>query len=338
MEGDDGAGLMCVRAERALAKMADLLPESGDLANRLGSLRLDLEDVSQTVRSLAMRATGDPKRLDEVESRLALLSRLMHKHGETSEKLLKKRDEMRRELKQLGDMEFALKEIQTRIERSREKALKKAEALSVKRKAAAKKLAKKVKSQLFDLGMNKTSFVIRVEDRVEARGGDLGAGGRFLSATGIDDVEFLISPNPGEVLRPLIKIASGGELSRVMLAVKSVLLDSDPVEVTVFDEVDAGISGAIAQEVGGKIRELASARQVLCITHLPQIAAFGEQHFKVEKENREGRTYSYVQPLIGRKERIEEIARLMSGARVSNAYRKAAEDLLKETRKHQLEQ
>jgi len=200
--------------------------------------------------------------------------------------------------------------------------------LSEKRQAAAKKMAKEVMSQLRDLGMEKAAFQVEVL-QTEQQGGLVRQGRKSYQAeaAGIDKARFLISPNAGEEPKPLARIASGGEISRVMLAVKTILAEVDQVSSLVFDEIDAGIGGRVAEAVGRKLRQIGERRQVLCITHLPQIAALAQAHYRVSKGEQTGRTLTTVEPL-SEKERVEEVARMLGGEKVTESALRHAREMV----------
>lgn len=317
----------CVRAERALDSVTRHFPGVEPLRLRLESARLELEDIAQSLMPMLRNVEADPQRLEEIESRLALLGRLLRKHGPTCTELLAKMNAMRSELEQLERGDYALEEMDRAIEQAARQTLVVAEELSRKRTDAARRLSAAIVTELKDLGMPKTRFLVAVEPRPEAGDETLSADGKAIGPTGIDLVEFRFSPNPGEDVKPLARIASGGELSRVMLAIKCVLLEHDPVAVSIFDEVDSGIGGVVAQKVGEKIRQLSGRRQVLCITHLPQIAAYGDHHLRVTKSSRQGRTFTQVERLDDAGAVVEELARMMTGEALGEASRQAAEEL-----------
>jgi len=323
----------CSKAENSLEKISDKLPQVAELGARLQSARLELEDIGETVKALLYQAKSDPARLDEVESRLAKIKRLLQKHGPTTEDLIRKVEEMKDELAEMGSLDEILDDFKQRISQTADEAMKIAKDLSKKRKKVAKVLSKGIEQQLADLSMEKTRFEVRVANKSSLSDNDVAANGSALGANGIDDVEFMISPNQGETLKPMTKIASGGELSRVMLAIKSVLMERDPVETSIFDEVDAGIGGEVAKDVGLKIKQLAQKRQVICITHLPQIVVYGDNHYKVKKTSKNGRTYSDVVELGLLKEREEEVARMMTGESKTKASVNAARELITNARK-----
>ncbi|MEJ2697795.1 MAG: DNA repair protein RecN [Candidatus Sulfobium sp.] len=279
-----------------------------------------LDDAAFALRGHRERYGGEPQRLEMVEDRLELIGKLRKKYGDSVEEILRYRADAEEELKSLESTdervdflagEFALKE---------EELFTAAAELSKKRKKTARELEALVSSTLEELAFGSAQF--RIDIRQE-RGGD---GREKVGPGGMDRIEFLFSANPGEPPKPLLKIISGGELSRVMLALKSILADADRVPVLIFDEVDAGIGGKTAESVGKKLDRISAAHQLLCITHLPQIASFGNHHLKIEKKEKEGRVYVEIRELDG-KERREEIARMLSG-KVTELSRRHAEELL----------
>jgi DNA repair protein RecN (Recombination protein N) len=293
----------------------------------LASARATIEDLALKLRDYLGNLNANPHRLEEVEDRLALLDRLKRKYGKTIEEVLEYFHSAER---QLQDLEHA-DERRGEVERERAKALaeyrKAAAKLSERRREAAKKMAKLVRDELAQVGMEKTRFEIHFETLPDER----------ATAQGTDEVEFRISPNPGEDLRPLEKIASGGELSRLMLALKTVAgrgrgkkSPRRSVRAFVFDEVDAGIGGRVAESVGQRLKRLARDTQVLCVTHLAQIACFADHHYFVEKSQRGGRTVTSVQYLPAGEARTAELARMLSGSRVTEAAIKHATAMLEQ--------
>ena len=315
---DGSASELAGSAADDLEKAAALDPALASLAETLRAAVDQLEEVARDLGKYARGVEDDPSRLEEVDERLESIKKLCRKHGGDLARVLTRRDEMRTELSQLTGHAEAI----DGAEAARAKALKEArrfaDVLTQKRTAASTTFGETVVARLSDLDMKRTVFVVRVAPHGAAAEGAIAAGpddggeGR-LTADGQDGVEFLLSPNPGEEPKPLARIASGGELSRVMLAIKRLLAERDPVETYVFDEVDAGIGGTTGEVVGRMIGEVARERQVLCITHLPQIAAWGEAHFHVAKTVKEGRTQSAVTRLDGTGAREEEVARMLSG-------------------------
>lgn len=285
---------------------------------QLGDLALFLRDYRETLNVTAGR-------LDEIESRLALIERLKKKYGATVEEVVAFGERCRNELGGAGSPE----EREQALERERAEVaavyLESARALSKKRRASAPVLEKKAEGELASLAMERTRFRVRFDPESPSESAD-----GTWSARGLEKAEFLLSPNPGEELRPLARIASGGELSRILLALKSVATMDAPGNTLVFDEVDAGIGGRVAEVVGRKLRALARRHQVLCVTHLPQIAALAEEHFAVRKRIERGRTLAEVGPLSA-EERIEEVARMLGGESITETARKHAREMVKQS-------
>ncbi|MBW2333803.1 MAG: DNA repair protein RecN [Deltaproteobacteria bacterium] len=295
---------------------------------QLESSQAQLEDVALELRDFYSQLKDDPKRLEEVEERLQVIKRLKKKYGSSIESILSFKEELNQKEYQLTQKKEELKRFETQIEEKREHLLNLATKLSLKRHEIAKEFEKKVEEELHLLDMAGTKFQIKFISN-ESGGDSISEGmvGSTLTADGLDVVEFMISPNVGEDLRPLAKIASGGELSRIMLALKTILARSGLVETLVFDEIDAGIGGATAAVVGEKLRSLANYHQILGITHLPQIASCGEKHFLVEKKVSKGRTRSLIS-LLDRESRINEIARLLGGRTISEKTIAHAREML----------
>jgi len=294
---------------------------------QLESTQAQLEDVALELRDFYSQLKDDPKRLEEVEERLQLIKRLKKKYGSSIESILSFKEELSQKEYQLTQKKEELKRLEIQIEKKGEHLLNQATKLSLKRHEIAKEFEKKVEEELHLLDMAGTRFQIKFISNES--GGPISADmvDSTLTADGLDVVEFMISPNVGEDLRPLAKIASGGELSRIMLALKTILARSGLVETLVFDEIDSGIGGATAAVVGEKLRSLANYHQILGITHLPQIASCGEKHFLVEKRVSKGRTRSFIS-LLDRKSRINEIARLLGGRTISEKTLAHAREML----------
>jgi len=294
----------------------------------LESVELQVEDLALELRNFYAKLRVDPKRLEAVEERLQLIRRLKKKYGSSIEEILSVKEALSQKGYQLAQKEEELKRGETELEEKREGLLSMAISLSQKRREVAGTLEKRVLEELDQLGMAGTRFSITCRP-ISSVGGtdsaDMVDSG--VSADGIDVVEFLISPNVGEDLRPLAKIASGGELSRIMLALKTILARSGLVETLVFDEIDAGIAGATAAIIGEKLRSLAQYHQILCITHLPQIACSGEKHFLVEKRVSKGRTRTFISSL-DQEGRVNEIARLLGGRKISEKTLAHAREML----------
>ncbi len=325
----------CERVSIAARALDELRAYDSSLESHLGSLRetkAQLEDVALTLRDYVKNLDASPRRLEEVEDRLAILDRIKRKYGRTIEEALAYREQIQQQLSSLERSDERREEVGRELKLAASKYRKAAEQLSQRRREAAEQLERLVRKELADLSMEKTRFVIHFETIPDA---DSDRGG----PNGIDSIEFRISPNPGEDLRPLDRIASGGELSRVMLALKTVLgtarLSQGRAGVTttnptfIFDEVDTGIGGRVAERVGQRLKRLAKSSQVICVTHLAQIACFADHHYYVEKFERGGRSHTRVEYLAGEKERAGELARMLSGTHVTDAVLKHAAAMLK---------
>jgi DNA repair protein RecN (Recombination protein N) len=310
--------LGAAKAARRLEEMALIDPALQKLSQAVRGASAELSEAARELSRYADRAGGDPDRLLEIDERIEVLRRISRKHGGTLAAALQRRDEMKRELAALENHDEELARRAAEVGRLSAAARELAEKLSQKRRAAAGGFTKAVASELSALGM-KSELEVRFSAALE--GVIHGLGPR-----GLETAELLLSPNPGEELRPLARIASGGELSRVLLAVKRVLAEGDPVDAYLFDEVDAGIGGATAEAVGRALLAVGRRRQVVCITHLPQIAVFASRHLTAEKEVSRGRTYSRIAAVEG-DDRIRELARLLSG-KVTDVALQHARELL----------
>ena len=287
-----------------------------------------LEDAAFELRAYAERVVVDPQRLEDVESRLELLQRLKRKYGGTLESVLQRMQECSDSLAGISSGSARIEELQAGLDRQLDDLWRAAGVLTERRRGAAETLQKKAVAELKSIGMAKAVFICTIATAERPVGGaDAGAEG--LSRTGCDSIEFLIVTNQGEAPKPLSKIASGGELSRIVLALKKILAGNYHVPTLLFDEVDAGIGGAVAHAVGLKLKEIARDHQVLCITHLPQIACFGNHHFSVSKTAREGRTLTEVARLE-EQERLQEIARMLGGKHITEATTAHARDMLQQ--------
>jgi DNA repair protein RecN (Recombination protein N) len=316
---------MIAAVSRELAPLAALDPTLASAVERLTGAQATVEDVARDLGRYASHVRSDPARLAEVEERLFLLSRLCRKHGATLVEVIERRETFARELARMGSFEEGLAERRDAQARADAAAHAAAEALSKSRRKAASGLEKKIAETLRDLGLGHARLPILVEPRAAA--GDA-TGEVTIGASGADRVRFLFAPNPGEEARPLARIASGGELSRVMLAVKQALAKTDRVLTYIFDEVDSGVGGGTAETIGRKLKKIAAARQVIAITHLPQIAAFADAHIRVTKTSGQGRTRVAVEPVSG-KERTREIARMLGGATPSAEATAHADEMLR---------
>lgn len=323
--------------QRRLDTLAGLDPA---LASRQADLKQAVSLLDELWRALVgYQETSEfsPGRLEEINERLFLLQKLIRKHCPAAagidaaavRELVVLRDRLATELSSLEIDETRTNELEQKLKALHKNLVRQARKLSQARLKAKAQFEPKLNHEFLALGMPRAQIEVRIALQEQADGLLEDQGKRYrLDARGIDDVEFLFSANPGEELKPLRKIASGGELSRIMLALKSVLSDTDPVPVLVFDEIDTGISGRIAEAVGDKLARLAKEKQVICITHLPQIARFAAAHFQVSKETRAGRTQTRIVRL-SEPERIEELARLVAGKEVTATARAHAAELLK---------
>lgn len=315
-EEGPGARELLSRASSSLEEAAEYLEELRPVAARLLDLAYEMEDCGDAVRDSLSELAFDPQELEELEERLELLHRLSRKYGPTEEEMAAFLEGARKELDQIEFADARREECAAELARSREETLRLAEEISTLRKESLQRFVERVTGELVFLDMPKVTFVADHQTKE-------------LGADGVDRIVFLISVNPGEPPKPLSKIASGGELSRIMLAIKNVLTAHDDVDTLIFDEVDTGVSGSAAQKIGCKLKEVSHNRQVVCITHLAQIAAQADAHLLIHKEISEDKTYTQVTPL-DREGRIEEIARIMGGRVVTDLMKKSAQQLLED--------
>ena len=314
------------RIEDDLSSSAELDPALAPFVERIASARVELEDISGELGRYGRRLNADPEQLSQMEERLHALKRLARRHNGDLDAAVAWRRTAEEELAMLSDAENLIADKSNEAARALAAAAVLARELSAIRKGAAKDLGRAIARELADLGMGSAEILVEVAPLEPGTSGLVYEGSR-LSSSGMDRVEFLIAPNPGEPPRPLRRIASGGELSRALLGTKRVLAGIGPVGTYVFDEVDTGVGGAVADAIGRKLAAVAEHHQVLCITHQPQIAAFGSSHLVVHKEVVDGRTASRLRRL-SHKERVEELARMLGGRSISDAARGAAEALL----------
>jgi DNA repair protein RecN (Recombination protein N) len=279
----------------------------------LQSIAFQLEDIALELRDHSNDVDLAPEHLEEIEERLTFLAKLKRKYDKDVEGILKLGEEVRNKLEDISKGDEREKELEKELNQTERNVRSLAENASARRKAFSKGLKEGVEKELSGLGMDKADFEVRIEDKQ-------------LSEKGADSVEFLLSANPGEQVKPLSKIASGGELSRIMLALKLVG-KTVGVPTLIFDEVDSGVGGKVADEVGMRLRRLSLEHQVLCITHLPQIASYGITHYHVLKEEKAGRTVVKVEKLDD-VERIYEVSRMLGGASVTEKTREHAEEML----------
>lgn len=326
LNGDDSGGgaLSALRqAQDALSGVRHLDDAFGQLYERLGEAYSEVYDIAATVEDKRGELDVSPGELDRVESRMDLLYRLKKKYGATVEDMLDYQARCEAELAQIEDAGDTLVRLEQALSKAEKAARQAAQALSDARKAAAEQLTAQILTELQQLDMGKIRFAVDFAEKP-------------LDSDGMDTVRFLMSANVGEELRPIHKIASGGELARIMLAMKNVLSEQDHVGTMVFDEVDTGVSGRAAQKVAEKMARISRRKQVLCVTHLPQLAAMADTHFSVEKGERGGRTYTEVRRL-DREQRRRELARLTGGSHVSQTMLDGAEELLVQAEKFRAE-
>ncbi|HEY8090261.1 MAG TPA: DNA repair protein RecN [Polyangiaceae bacterium] len=327
----EGDGTICdelARLGTELDQAAGVDGSLAPLARTVESARAELADAARALARYAEGVEASPERLAEVEERTFRLQKLLRKHGPTTADLLAHRAGLGRELASLASASDRVAELEAERSRRVAEAGASARALSRKRRDAAERLADSIGRELSQLGMGRARVIVEISPTAGA-GDALLVDGARLTRTGIDRVEFLIAPNRGEEPRPLRRIASGGELSRALLALKRVLADQGPAGTYVFDEVDAGVGGAVAEVIGRSIAEIARHRQVICITHLPQIAALADAHFVVDKAEARGRTHTSVKRLAPH-ERVDEVARMIGGIKVGDAARRAAAEMLQD--------
>ncbi len=313
-EETDGALSRVTEAENALMGVRQFGETFTELIRRLSDVRHELYDIAETVRDMKSQFDFSPTELDEIEGRLDQLYRLKKKYGSSVCEMLSFLDRSKKELDEIQYADDTLMQLEKKCCTAEKKAKEAAERLSQARRGAAEELQQRILAELRDLDMSKVRFVISFEEKP-------------LEADGQDRVRFLMSANVGEELRPIHKIASGGELARIMLALKNVLAETDHVGTLVFDEVDTGVSGRAAQKVGEKMAQVSRRKQVLCVTHLPQIAAMADVHFSVEKGEENGRTYTKV-TCLDRQQREAELARITGGANITDTLLQSAGEML----------
>ena len=318
LDGTDdmpGAAALLSDASRLMGRLSDYGEKMSSLSDRLHSLMYEAADLGEEIRSLQSDFSYSAEELEQVESRLDLIYRLRKKYGVDCEEILNYLESARQEL---DDMEYAsdrIAQLQEKLKQADQVAQQHAMVLRALRQEAAVRLEQQLCEELRQLDMPGIQFVCQFET-IE------------LGTTGMDQVRFLMSANTGEALKPMSKVASGGELARIMLAMKHVLAEQDAIATLIFDEVDAGVSGRAAQRVAEKLLSVSRGKQVLCVTHLPQIAAMADIHYLISKAQKNGRTYTQVIPL-DQPGRIQELARLIGGAKITDTTRKSAEEMLR---------
>lgn len=330
---EEGYSVLYDRDEAVLAGLGQVWRRVGELATldarfapyleARDTIKSQLEDLASFLRGYAATIDASPARLQEVEDRLAVLERLKRKHGPTLGEVIERHRSLRTERSSLESLGDRLAEAEGTLRRAEAAYLEVARQLSTGRREAAAKFSRALIRQVGDLAMTNTRFEVRFAPAPPPP--------ERWTVRGIDEAEFFVSPNPGEDLRPLARIVSGGEMSRIMLGIKSLASIDEPGKTLVFDEVDAGIGGRVADAVGGKLRALSADFQVLCVTHLPQIAAYGTSHYLIEKRVASGRTTTRVTRLTG-SDREEELARMIGGAQVSDVTRRSAREMLQSRR------
>ncbi len=311
----DGAGIdMITDAESEIANASAYMETLGEASEKITDIRYELEDIAETVRDAMTEVDFDPSELEDIDERLDLLYRLSKKYGDTEEEMLEYLEKARAELDNIAFSEERVKELQKQEKEDLAETETAACKLTESRKTAGEKLSNAICSELEFLDMPNVRFVVKCSD--------IG-----LTENGKDEIEFLISANAGEEPKPLAKIASGGELSRIMLAIKNVLAETDGVDTMIFDEIDTGVSGRAAQKIAMKLRSASKGRQVICVTHLAQIAAQGDVHLYISKSVSDGKTYTNIKSLI-EEERVAEIARIMGGMEITKLQLESAREML----------
>jgi len=336
---DSGAVLEAVsKCQKILADLGGLDPTLKPLAETLEGLRHQVEDISFSLRDYTQQIQADPARLEWVEERLHTLKRLMQKYGGSTRAVIDHADQLRQELEATESDEVEIGEKEKALEEIRQKALKEALELSKSRRKTASRLGKAVEKTSASLDMPSCRFEVQFDLEESSAPSSISRAARsgteairvaehLLDEKGLDRVAFFFSANPGEEVRPMAKIASGGELSRIVLALKELLARKTAQETLIFDEVDSGIGGRTADRVGRSLNGLAQLHQVVCITHLPQIACYGDHHYVVRKSTHKGRTITAMEELTGQ-ERLEEIARMLGGEKISAKTRAHAKEML----------
>ena len=310
----DGAASLLSQAERALSKLSRYTDAFSSLQEKVADLMYQVQDAAEEVRDACSELSFSAEELENIEARLDVIHKLRRKYGVTCADILDYLEKAKQELDEIEFNDDHLERLKNKLKKAEKAAWDAAFALRESRRAAAEKLSARILTELAQLDMPRVQFQCHFEDLE-------------LTANGADAVAFFMSANAGEALKPMSKVASGGELARIMLAMKNVLAEKDQVNTLIFDEVDTGVSGRAAQKVAEKLRSVAKHKQVLCVTHLPQMAALANTHFLISKEERQGRTYTTVTPLDleGRK---KELARIIGGASITEITLKSAEEML----------
>ena len=314
-EDSDGASGLLAQAEYALARLSRFSDSFAALHDRVSDLMYQVQDAAEGVRDARDSLSYSAEELEQIESRLDVIHKLRRKYGTTCEDILEYLDKAKKELDEIEFADDKLERLKKNLKKAEKEAWDAAGVLRENRQQAADTMSKRILSELAQLDMPRVQFACRFTETE-------------LTASGADAVAFYMSANAGEALKPLSRVASGGELARIMLAMKNVLAEKDQVATLIFDEVDTGVSGRAAQKVAEKLRSVAVHKQVLCVTHLPQLAALANTHLLIAKSERDGRTYTSVTPLDleGRK---RELARIIGGANITETTLKSAEEMLR---------
>lgn len=324
-QNDKGASaaVLLQKSAQAIRQLADVMPEAEELASRLDSYRYEIADIGETVYALLSDSeiTNPEAQLNTIESRLSLIERLKRKYGETITDILAFRKTTAAKLSDMTNGEERIAEIEDEIAALCRTLSEKTEMISIRRRDAAERIGKTVSETLAYLDMPKVRFVPEVKRMYDASGGEQ------FGPNGSDDVTFLIATNPGEPPMPLAKIASGGEMSRVMLALQSVMNTKHGAQTVVFDEIDAGVSGGTSEKIGIKLKEISGVTQLICVTHSPQIASLADTHLRIVKRVTDARAESYVEKLDN-EGRVAEIARIIGGVSVTETQRDAAREMI----------
>lgn len=313
--GENSAYDSISTASGLLAKISDIDSSFEDIYNRISDIKYAIDDLAHEIYDKASETEYDEQTLNEIESRLDLINKLEKKYGGSEEAVISYYETITDELSKISDTEAENKRLTMLLEENTKKITAISEKLNKSRKEAGKKLGSEIENELSDLDMPNAKFTVAVTTLPD------------FSKKGTDLVEFLISPNPGEPQKPLNKIASGGELSRVMLAIKSILADTDNVDTLIFDEIDTGVSGSAAKKIAKKLSALSSKKQVICVSHQPQLAAAADNHFKIKKSQIAERTLTTAE-MLDDDARIIEIARIIDGDNITDASLNHAKEMI----------
>lgn len=313
-DDSDGATTLLSQAQRALGKLSRYTDAYQDLCSRVADLMYQVQDIAEEVRDCLSELSYSGDELEGIESRLDVIHKLRRKYGVTCKDILEYCEKAKKELDEIEFADEHLERLKGKLKKAEQEAWNAAMILRESRTTAAKKMSARILTELSQLDMPRVQFQCNFCQQE-------------LGTNGADSVAFYMSANAGEALKPMSKVASGGELARIMLAMKNVLAEKDQVNTLIFDEVDTGVSGRAAQRVAEKLKAVAAHKQVLCVTHLPQLAALADTHLLIAKEERQGRTYTTVTPL-DREGRMRELARIIGGTNITEITLKSAEEML----------